>query len=143
MISELELEPQPLEAELPSQQTILLVEDDPDQREALTLQLKSQGFEVDAAATAAEGLDLAAKKTPALALIDIGLPDMSGWDVCHQLADDSGGSDLPVIALSGSDHERALLRSRSSGCRYFVRKPYDPNALLVLIESALRDEGMW
>ena len=143
MISELVPDPQPLETDLPPQQTILLVEDDPDQGEALSLQLKSQGFEVELAATATEAIDLAAKNSPSLALVDIGLPDMSGWDLCRQLVDNLCENDLPVIALSGTDQQRSLHRSRASGCRYFVRKPYDPNALLVLIESALRDDGLW
>jgi CheY-like chemotaxis protein len=140
MISELIPELEPCEEATPGNRHILLVEDDVDQREALTLQLEGQGFKVLAAANGAAGLNLANEHSPALALLDIGLPDMSGWELCRQIVDDYALSEIPVIALSGNDHERALHRSRASGCRYFVRKPYDPNALLVLIETALRDE---
>lgn len=143
MIGELIPELEPCEEQVPANRQILIVEDDLDQREALTLQLESQGFEVISAASASLALTLTQEHSPALALLDIGLPDMSGWDLCRRLVDDHTINEIPVIALSGSDQERALHQSRASGCRYFVRKPYDPNALLVLIETALRDDVMW
>jgi len=143
MISELLPDPQPAEESLPPRRKILLVEDDVDQRDALTLQLEGQGFAVAPAGNAAEAVDLVSQNSPALALIDIGLPDMNGWELCRQLVDELCAEELPVIALSGNDHTRCLQRSRASGCRYFIRKPYDPNALLVLIESALNDNRMW
>ena len=140
----IELLPELLPAEKSSspEAIILVVEDDRDQQLALTLQLRSQGFEVVSAAEGSEALALAAERRPALVLLDIGLPDMNGWDLCRQMVDGLAG-DLPVIALSGNDHHGALQRSRTSGCRYFIRKPYDPNALLVLIETALRDDQLW
>lgn len=143
MLSELIPELEPCEEATNGNRRILVVEDDSSQREALTLQLESQGFEVMSAATGTLGITLATEHRPALALLDVGLPDMSGWDLCRQLVDDEDLLDIPVIALSGNDHARALQRSRASGCRYFVRKPYDPNALLVLIETALGDDRLW
>lgn len=115
---------------------ILVVEDDQDQRAMLCIQLGGQGFEVLTAGDCHTALEKHGHYRPDLVLVDVGLPDVSGWEVCRQLLEGDDG-ELPVIVLSGNDHVQAVRRSRSLGCRYFVRKPYDPNALLVLIENAL------
>ena len=66
-----------------------------------------------------------------------------GFDVCQQLADDPQTCSIPVIILSGMERPDIIRRARSSGCQYFVRKPYDPNALLVLIQSAIGEADKW
>ena len=69
-------------------------------------------------------------------MLDVKLPDADGLDLCEQLVDDQTTSEIPVIIVSGCD-ERDIIRPCAAGCHYFVRKPYDPNALLALIEWAL------
>lgn len=59
--------------------------------------------------------------------------------VCQQLVDNPATCDIPVIILSGMQRPDIIRRSRSAGCRYYVRKPYDPNALLVLIDQAIEE----
>ena len=70
-------------------------------------------------------------------LLDLQLPDQSGLDVCQELADGPETAGTPVIVLSGMSRPDIIRRSRAAGCQFYVRKPYDPNVLLLLIRQAL------
>ncbi len=131
----LELEPSQETASLP--RSILIIEDDPGQREALSFRLTRQGYQVRAAGSGQEGLTLAREAPPHLVLLDLRLPDMDGFDISEELGDDPTTCGVPVIMVSAMERPDIIRRARAAGCQYFVRKPYDPNALLVLIESAL------
>jgi DNA-binding response OmpR family regulator len=117
--------------------TILIVDDDEDQAFCLATRLESQGFEAVVTHTGQHALVSAQIEPPDLVLLDLLLPDLNGLDVCAELADDPKTSDTPVIILSGMDRSDIVRSSRAAGCRFFVHKPYDPNALLALIEAAL------
>ena len=66
-----------------------------------------------------------------------------GFTVGESLADDPTTCSVPVIVLSGMERPHIIRRTRAAGCQYFVRKPYDPNALLVLIKSAIEESSAW
>ena len=122
---------QPLAVEnAPQPEKILIVE-------VLSHRLSTQGFAPLAAHCGAEGLDRARQDQPSLILLDLCLPDVDGLDICETLVDSADTWDIPVIVLSGCDDTDIVRRCRAAGCRFFVRKPYDPNALLVLIRQAL------
>ena len=89
------------------------------------------------------GLSLARRETPALVLLDLGLPDVDGLTVCRELADSPETCGIPIIVLTGREERDLVRRSRAAGCHYFLHKPYDPNALLTLIRQALRDVAEW
>jgi CheY-like chemotaxis protein len=72
-----------------------------------------------------------------LILLDLRLPDLDGFTLCRELVDAPETCDIPVIILSGMERPDIIRRCRAAGSQYFVRKPYDPNALLVLIHEAL------
>jgi CheY-like chemotaxis protein len=122
---------------------ILVVDDDTEQIEVLTVALKRQGFETLSASTVAEGLQLAREQNPQLIILDIRLPDGSGLDLCQVLCDDPRTNGIPVIILSGMERPDIIRSCRAAGCRYYVRKPYDPNALLVLAQNALSHPDCW
>lgn len=122
---------------------ILIVDDDGEQVEVLTVALRRQGFETISAATVTEGLELARSRRPQLVILDIRLPDGNGLDMCQVLSDDPQTSGIPVIILSGMERPDIIRSCRAAGCRYYVRKPYDPNALLVLAENALGHSECW
>jgi CheY-like chemotaxis protein len=132
-----ELAPQPDPVESP--QSILIIEDDDGQREALSHRLTKLGYEVRLAERGCEGLSMARQDPPHLVLLDLRLPDVEGFTLGEQLADDPVTCGVPVIALSGMERPDIIRRTRAAGCHYFVRKPYDPNALLVLIRSAIEE----
>jgi CheY-like chemotaxis protein len=120
---------------------ILIVDDDEAMVDVLSRRLSQQGFDTLAAYSGGAGLELARKELPLLILLDLRLPDQDGLAVCEQLVDSAETCDIPVIVLSGLDRPDILRRCRAAGCHYFVRKPYDPNALLVLIRQAITDSG--
>jgi len=116
---------------------VLIVDDDESIREVLAHRLDRQGYESICAETGREGLALARTDHPDLVLLDLRLPDIDGFAVCQDLDEDPNTCHIPVIVLSGMERPDIIRRARMSGCTYYVRKPYDPNALLVLIEHAL------
>ncbi len=122
---------------------ILIIDDDQGQVDVLTLALGRLGFETISAGTVAEGLELARSQRPQLVILDIRLPDGNGLDLCQVLSDDPHTSSIPVIILSGMERPDIIRSCRAAGCRYYVRKPYDPNALLVLAENALGHADCW
>lgn len=132
-------EPELEEKSVEEPATILLIDDDEVHTDVLSRRLENQGFETLVAESAESGFDKAKFERPSLILLDIRLPDADGLDVCERLADAPETCTIPVIILSGMDKPNLLRRCRSAGCQFFVRKPYDPNALLLLIRQAIHD----
>jgi CheY-like chemotaxis protein len=122
---------------------ILIVDDDEALVDLLSRRLEQQGYETLTADTGRMGLALAGRHLPDLVVLDLRLPDTDGFSVCQELADSPQTCSIPVIVLSGMERPDIVRRCRAAGCCYFVRKPYDPNALLVLIRQALADAEPW
>ena len=138
------LEPsQAASAETKTRHSILIVDDDEALADALSRRLKQQGFETQTAESGREGLQLAHDQRFALIVLDVRLPDMDGLTICQKLGDSPDSCGVPVIILSGMARPDIIRRSRAAGCFYFVRKPYDPNALLVLIHQAIKESESW
>jgi len=117
--------------------SILIVDDDESQVIVLAHRLQKLGFQVLTAHTATAGLEIAIQEQPDLALLDIRLPDKDGLELCSQLADAPQTCGMPIIILSGLERPDIVRRSRAVGGSYYVRKPYDPNVLLTLIQESL------
>jgi CheY-like chemotaxis protein len=144
-MSSIDLAEQPLEsAQDPHKRpAILVIDHDEAMVAVLSRRLEGQGFQVVAVDRGLAGLEIARTRRPALILLDLRLPDIDGFAVCEQLADCSQTWDIPIIVLSGMGRPDIVRRSRAAGCRYFIRKPYDPNALLVLINQAMEATTGW
>ena len=123
--------------------SILIVDDDEVLVDVLSRRLRRQGFETATADSGGLGLAKALSNHPALIVLDLGLPDTDGLAICEQLADSPETCAIPVVILSGMERPDMVRRCRAAGCHYFVRKPYDPNALLVLIQHAIQEAGSW
>ncbi|MCA9197762.1 MAG: response regulator transcription factor [Planctomycetales bacterium] len=122
---------------------ILIVDDDPDQAECLSYRLEQQGYEPQIAPSCSAALVAAELSCPDLIILDICLPDGDGLSVCEQLNDDTATCEIPVIVLSAMDGPNLVRKARAAGCEYYLRKPYDPNALLALIKNAIgRDDDL-
>ena len=121
----------------PSPRRILIVDDDPQQVEVLSYRLGKLGYRTLTAHRGTDAVHLAQSSRPHLVLLDVGLPDVDGLEVCQQLTDNETTCGIPVIVLSGLESPDIVRRSRGAGCQYYLCKPYDPNALLVLVENAL------
>jgi len=124
-------------------QTILIIDDDDAMADVLGQRLGRQGYEILVAASGQQGLALARGQAPSLVLLDLRLPDVDGFNVCQELADSPETCTIPVIILSGMERPDIIRRSRAAGCQYFVRKPYDPNALLILVQHAIGEARGW
>ena len=135
-----QLEPLPLSAR---KQRIVIIDDDHDQADVLGRRLQTQGYETLVAHTGNGGRELVKSEHPSLVVLDVRLPDVDGFTVCSKLADDPATCDIPVILLSGMERPDIIRRARSVGSQFYVRKPYDPNALLILIQTAIREAEEW
>ena len=142
MIASYTPELKPVEVEQ-KRQSILVVDDDAGQVNALTYRLNKQGYRTFAAESGRYGVQVALDQHPNLILLDLRLPDTDGFEVCRQLNDHPETCFIPVIILSGMERPDIIRRSRAAGSQYFVRKPYDPNALLILIEQAIAEADCW
>jgi len=129
--------PQECEDEIGAGRSVLIVDDDSDLAESVALGLNRQGFITSMANRADLALTLARSDRPDVILLDYGLPDMDGFSVCRQLEDDPATAAIPVIMLSGSTEDEMIRRARAAGCQFYLQKPYDPNALLTLIDLVL------
>lgn len=145
MVDEVFTQPVAAPLSLDSPRRILVVEDDADQMAALSYRLQRLGYEATTANSGSQAIDAAKSMVPDLVLLDLGLPDIDGFNVCEQLGDEQTTCGVPIIILSGMDADDIVRRARSAGCAYYLRKPYDPNVLLTLIQNALgsEDERDW
>jgi DNA-binding response OmpR family regulator len=119
-------------------QQVLLVEDTADTRDLIEYSLKGEGFDVVSARTAEEGLDLALNGTFALILLDIGLPDKDGLELCRDIR--SVDKTTPILFYTAFaellDHEAAT-KAGAQGC---LRKPEDTERLGEVVRAFARGE---
>ena len=114
---------------------VLIVDDNRDNRLTLGVLLRSEGYIVVLAKDGEEALRLASTFGPDLTLLDLLLPDRSGFDVARELKRRHGNECPILVAISAHAGEQNEQRARDCGFQHFVAKPYDPQALLRLIES--------
>jgi two-component system KDP operon response regulator KdpE len=114
---------------------ILLVDDEVSIQRALAPLLRSRGYEVVVAGTGAEALQAIAARAPDLIVLDLGLPDIEGTEVCRRIRADSA---VPVIVLSARGGEADKVSALDLGADDYVSKPFSPEELLARIRVALR-----
>jgi DNA-binding response OmpR family regulator len=117
-------------------QTILIVEDDPRMQKVLKRMFASEGFEVELASDGIEGLDRFHSVSPALAILDLMLPQMPGRDLCKRIKKSSPKT--PVIILSAITEVGDKVHLLEAGADDYVTKPFSPRELLARAQAALR-----
>ena len=115
---------------------ILVVEDEAALRSFLVRRLQREGWQVAAAASGAEALLAVRIRRPDLVVLDLGLPDLSGLDVCRELRRLPGY--LPVLMLTGLDSRDDELRGFAAQADDYVTKPVEPDTLVARIRALLR-----
>ncbi len=119
--------------------TILAVDDYEPHRYTLSRLLQKAGFDVLTAGTGAETLAQAAAGNPDLILLDIGLPDIGGLEVCDKLKANADTSEIPVIFITATHPEEFfLLESQKHGGSGFFTYPLDADLLVSVIRSCLK-----
>ena len=114
---------------------ILVVDDEPNIIGTLTLLLRGQGYEVLSAMTARAGLEALQRDKPDLVVLDLGLPDMDGVDVCVEIRRSSG---VPILVLSARGAEDDKVRALDAGADDYVTKPFGTAELVARTRVALR-----
>jgi len=114
---------------------VLIAEDNRDAMLTLGILVRSEGYIVRLAESGKQALAAATYFAPDIVLLDLGMPEMSGFDVAQEFAQRYGAQCPVLIAVSGHKREEDLRRARSCGFRHFVPKPYNPEALITLLNS--------
>jgi signal transduction histidine kinase/ActR/RegA family two-component response regulator len=117
---------------------VLLIEDDKDVRSALSSLLELDGHIVTVAANGAEGLQRALSDPPEVALVDVGLPDMDGYEVVRRLRGDPRGERVVIVALTGYGKTEDVQRALAAGFDVHLTKPVDENDLAAALRSERR-----
>jgi two-component system cell cycle response regulator DivK len=117
--------------------SILLIEDNEQNRYLLTFLLERHGYTVHAVADGARGIEAARRLLPALILLDIQLPTMDGYAVARALRENEALRDIPILAVTShamtGDREKAL----EAGCSGYIEKPIDPATFVAQMAAAL------
>ncbi|ABA78756.1 phosphate regulon transcriptional regulatory protein PhoB [Rhodobacter sphaeroides] len=120
------------------QPVVLLVEDEPAQREVLSYNLESEGFRVVQAGNGDEALMLVEEAGPDVIVLDWMLPSVSGIEVCRQLKSRPSTRSVPIIMLSARSEEVDRVRGLETGADDYVVKPYSVVELMARVRSQLR-----
>jgi two-component system, OmpR family, response regulator RegX3 len=123
---------------LPGRRRILLIEDETSITQPLADALGREGFEAVVARTAAEGLELGKTAEPALVLLDLMLPDGSGFDVCRELRKTS---EVPIVMLTARGEEADRIVGLEMGADDYVTKPFSAREVIARIRAVLRRAG--
>lgn len=114
---------------------ILLVDDETAIQRAIGPLLRSRGYEVDVVGTGTEALKMVADRAPDLIVLDLGLPDLEGTEVCRRVRAESK---VPIVVLSARGAEADKVNALDLGADDYVTKPFGPEELLARIRVALR-----
>lgn len=114
---------------------ILLVDDEPSIHKGLTPLLASRGYEVESAMTGHAALQTFERVPPDLIVLDLGLPDLEGGEVCRRVRTTS---QVPIIVLSARGADADKIAALDQGADDYVTKPFSPEELLARIRVALR-----
>ena len=120
---------------------ILIVEDDRPSARLLGYTLEKEGYQVLLATNGIEGLKKALEESPDLVVLDVMLPGLDGFEVCHRLKGRPATAGLPVLMLSAKAQESDLRTGEKVGADRYLVKPVDPDFIVAAVESLLREHG--
>ena len=116
---------------------VMVADDDPITRELLVFRLQAEGYEVVAVEDGDGALKEIRTRTPDIAVLDVNMPGMSGFDVCRILRADPATARLPVIMLTASVQESDVAAGFDSGADDYVAKPFSPRELSTRVRAVL------
>ncbi|WP_050029181.1 response regulator transcription factor [Verrucomicrobium sp. BvORR034] len=114
---------------------VLVVEDDPDLRRSLAATLREENYAVDVAADGGDGLDKAKQNAYDIILLDVMLPELSGWEILQQLRP---ANTTPVLMLTARDAVHDRVKGLNQGADDYLTKPFDIEELLARVRALIR-----
>ena len=120
---------------------ILIIEDDEALVRLLRAVLNSAGYDVHTVDCGEQALESISDAPPSLVIVDLGLPDMTGYELCRKLRERFQSWALPIVVLTGWDKPVDKLRGYANGANAYLTKPCDPPDLLNAIAFLLNDSG--
>lgn len=118
--------------------TLLAIDDSPDVHRLLDVRLKPEALAIHHAHDAEQGLAMARELKPDLILLDVDLPQVTGFELCRRLKEDSSLSQVPVIFLTGASQVHDIVEGFDLGAVDYVLKPFEPAELRARVRAALR-----
>jgi DNA-binding response OmpR family regulator len=119
-------------------ETILIIDDDQDLARIVQLSLEREGYQTVIAISGLEGLQEAYRVQPDLVILDIMMPGMDGWDVCHRLGE---MSNVPILMLTAKGTEADIVKGLQIGADDYLTKPFSVAELIARIQALLRRTG--
>ncbi len=119
---------------------VLVVEDNPVNLELVTALLEEQGCRILCAQTAGAGLRLVAAERPDLILMDVQLPDMTGYDATRRLKADPATAAIPIVAITAQAMRGEEAKAREAGCNGYLTKPLNTRAFREMLSRFIPEE---
>jgi len=120
---------------------IVIAEDEPDIRELIAFTLRFAGHEVVTGANGLEGYELTKSERPDLAMFDVRMPKMTGYDACKKIKADPEIAHIPVIFLSAKGQETEIEQGIAAGAEEYLLKPFAPDQLTERVKAVLAKYG--
>ena len=120
---------------------ILIAEDEPDIRELVAFTLRFAGYEVVTASNGEEAVQIAVKELPDMALMDVRMPRMTGYDACRAMKANPELKDIPVVFLSAKGQEGVIATGLEAGAEEYLLKPFAPDQLTERVRAILTKFG--
>ena len=125
-----------------TQENILIVDDEPFNVDYLEQELQESGYATLSAFSGSEALEIIAKESPALVLLDIMMPGMDGFEVLRRLKGQEATRDLPVIIISADSNLKSVVQGIQLGAEDYLPKPFEPTLLHARISSSLEKKRL-
>ena len=116
---------------------IAVIEDNKTNIKLIRYQLEAEGFDINIEETGIAGIEMIRNQKPDMIILDIGLPDINGFEVCKKLRKDPITKDYPIIMLTAKGDDRDKIEGLSLGADDYITKPYNAKELILRINNLL------
>ena len=116
---------------------VLVAEDEDDIRELVAYRMEKAGYDVISAADGEEAIQLALERVPSLAILDVMMPKVDGYEVTRRLRAEESTSRMPIILLTARAQEADVQRGFDAGADDYIRKPFSPQELRARVQAIL------
>jgi len=116
---------------------VLVADDDPDILDLVRYRLERSGYEVATARDGLEAVKLAGELAPSLAVLDVMMPSLNGFEVTRRLREDPATREIPVILLTARAQESDVQEGFAAGADDYIRKPFSPRELSARVQAVL------